>query len=254
MVNSENMARELGYVDTIWGRKRRLPNIQLEPYEFTLTGEATSASFDPLFDEMSLDNMCEEASTEVDEKTKQKYIRLLNRAYSRKEKESVKAKARAEGIVIKDNGGYIAEATRQCVNSRVQGSAADMTKKAMILVGNDPKLKEWGFKLLLPVHDELIGECPEENMAKVAKRFSQLMVEAASDLCVPSKCDVEIELDHPYLPHCRIPEQYKNEYDWLVSEVKQGLRKRDILNKPNKREYIDRVKFEGFQVEAPIRY
>jgi DNA polymerase I-like protein with 3'-5' exonuclease and polymerase domains len=192
MVNSENMARELGYVDTIWGRKRRLPNIQLEPYEFTLTGEATSASFDPLFDEMSFDDMCEEASTEVDEKTKQKYIRLLNRAYSRKEKESVKAKARAEGIVIKDNGGYIAEATRQCVNSRVQGSAADMTKKAMILVGNDPKLKEWGFKLLLPVHDELIGECPEENMAKVAKRFSQLMVEAASDLCVPSKCDVEI--------------------------------------------------------------
>lgn len=61
---------------------------------------------------------------------------------------------------------------------------------------------------------------------------------------VASKCDVEIELDHPYLPHCRIPEQYKNEYDWLVSEVKQGLRKRDILKKPNKREYIDRVKFE----------
>ena len=66
-----------------------------------------------------------------------------------------------------------------------------MTKKAMILVGNDQQLKEWGFKLLLPVHDELIGECPEENAKAVAKRFSQLMVEAAADLCVPSKCDVE---------------------------------------------------------------
>lgn len=187
MLDSENMAKDLGYVDTIWGRKRRLPNIQLEPYEFTRDGAAQMADFDPLFDEEF-----EEVSTEVDEKTKQRYLRLLNRVYSRKEKEAIKIKAKGEGILIKDNGGFIAEATRQCVNSRVQGSAADMTKKAIILVGNDEQLKEWGFKLLLPVHDELIGECPEENASKVAKRFSQLMVEAASDLCVPSKCDVEI--------------------------------------------------------------
>lgn len=186
MADSENMARELGYVDTIWGRKRRLPNLQLEPYEFMRTAPE-DISFDPLFDEFE-----EEQSTEVDERTKQKYTRLMNRAYSRREKESVKNKARAEGIAIIDNTERIAEATRQCVNSRVQGSAADMTKKAMILVGNDPQLKEWGFRLLLPVHDELIGECPEENASKVAKRFSQLMVEAASDLCVPSKCDVEV--------------------------------------------------------------
>ena len=116
----------------------------------------------------------------------------MERTWSRQEKETIKAKAKEEGILIKDNGGFIAEATRQCVNARVQGSAADMTKLAIIAVGNDEFLKSKGFKLLLPVHDELIGECPEQNAKEVAKRFSELMVLAAKDLCVPSKCDVEV--------------------------------------------------------------
>ena len=188
MVDSETMAREKGFVNTVWGRKRRLPNMQLEPYEFTYIGGAPK-DFDPLFDD---EDEFDDGIKEVDEATKQKYTNLLNRTYSRKEKESIKAKAKAEGIHIKDNGGYIAEATRQCVNSRIQGSAADQTKLAMILVGNDERLKELGFRLLLAVHDELIGECPKENVKEVSERFALLMVEAAKDLVVPSKCDVEI--------------------------------------------------------------
>ncbi|HUM44860.1 MAG TPA: DNA polymerase, partial [Fervidobacterium sp.] len=39
MIESQNMARELGYVDTVWGRKRRLPNMQLDPYEFSYSGK-----------------------------------------------------------------------------------------------------------------------------------------------------------------------------------------------------------------------
>lgn len=61
---------------------------------------------------------------------------------------------------------------------------------------------------------------------------------------VADKCNVEIELGHPYLPHLPIPELYEDEYDWLVSEVKLGLRTRGVLDKANKREYIDRIKFE----------
>lgn len=183
MIESQNMARELGYVTTVWGRKRRLPNMQLDPYEFSYSGK-TPANFDPLaFDQ--------EVNNEVPEGIKRKYIAMLNRA-SRSEKQRIIAQARNEGIIIKDNNSLIAEATRQCVNSRIQGSAADMTKKAMLLVGNDAKLKEWGFRLLLTVHDELIGECPKENAKKVAERFSALMIEAAKDLDVPSKCDVVI--------------------------------------------------------------
>lgn len=186
MEDSENMAREKGYVNTVWGRKRRLPNMQLPQYEFSYIGGAPK-DFDPLFDDND-----SAGPMEVDEETIQRYTTQLNRVYSWKEKERIKARAEAEGIKIKDNGGYIAEATRQCVNSRIQGSAADQTKLAMILVGNDERLKELGFKLLLAVHDELIGECPKENAKEVAERFSSLMVEAAKDLSVPSKCDVEI--------------------------------------------------------------
>lgn len=63
----------------------------------------------------------------------------------------------------------------------------------MILVGNDEKLKELGFTLLIPVHDELIAQCPIENVKECSQRFAQLMSEAAKDkLEVPISCDVDI--------------------------------------------------------------
>lgn len=185
MIDSENMARERGYVTTVWGRKRRLPNMQLPEYEFTYD-KSSSVAFDPLaFDDVELEK-------EVPENLVLMYIKKLRTCRTRFEKQLIKNQAKDKGIIIKDNGGYIAEARRQCVNSRIQGSAADQTKLAMILIGNDKQLNDLGFRLLLQVHDELIGECPEENAKEVSERFSALMVEAAKDLKVPSKCDVEI--------------------------------------------------------------
>ena len=68
-----------------------------------------------------------------------------------------------------------------------------MSKLAMILVGNDKRLKELGFRLLIPVHDELIAECPEENAKECSERFALLMSKAAeSGLSIPIQCDVEI--------------------------------------------------------------
>lgn len=187
MVESEQMAKEKGFVTTIWGRKRRLPNIQLPPYEFSLDRAKTTKNFDPLSDDDD-----EVLPASIDQATISKYTRLLTRCRGRKERMTIIQKARGEGIIIKDNGGYIAEAVRQCVNSRIQGSAADQTKMAMILIGNDQKLKDLDFHLLLTVHDELIGECPEENAKEAGNRLAYLMIEAAKELSVPSKCDVEI--------------------------------------------------------------
>ena len=62
----------------------------------------------------------------------------------------------------------------------------------MILVDGDEVLNRLGFRMLLPVHDELIGECPIENVKEASDRLSWCMVEAAKDLCVPSKCDVAV--------------------------------------------------------------
>ena len=100
--------------------------------------------------------------------------------------------AAEEGIIITDNGGKIADATRQCVNSRIQGSASDMTKIAGRIIHDNARLKELGFRLLVPIHDEYLAECPIENAKECAKLFNDCMCEAAKDLNLPMKTDVSI--------------------------------------------------------------
>lgn len=185
MDESQTMARDLGYVDTAWGRRRHLPDMQLQPYEFSLNGKM-QASFDPL-------NFGAEVATEVDPKEKTRLTKLLNECRGWQQKNTVIEQANQNGIKIKDNGGFIAQAERQCVNARVQGSAADLTKIAMIKIGDDEELKQLDFHLLIQVHDEVIGECPKENMKAVKERLEYIMVHCADDMMqVPMKCDIAI--------------------------------------------------------------
>ena len=169
--SSKKMGKELGYVTTLWGRKRRLPDLQLPMYEFYWT----------------------DSDEEVDMDTINKWWDKLDDCRSLSEKQSVKSKAKKAGLTIIENSMKIASAQRQCVNSRIQGSAADMTKLAMISIGNNKRLKELGFRLLIQVHDELIGECPRENAKECKELFATLMSQAASSkIEVPVKCDVEV--------------------------------------------------------------
>lgn len=182
--DSQNMARTEGYVTTAWGRRRHLKDMQLERYEFSYNGKVTN--FDPLA-------FGSEVSTEVPKKVKDSYIKQLDKVFGWKKKNDIIQKALVEGIKIKDNGGFIAQAERQCVNARVQGSAADMAKLAMISINNDKRMKELDFHLLICVHDEVIGECPKENAKEVKERLSYLMRTAPSHLIeLPFKCDCEV--------------------------------------------------------------
>lgn len=183
---TQENAHKYGYVTTAWGRIRHLPDMLLNEYEFTYQ-EGKCDNFDPLDFNNTIIN------TQVPQKIVDKYTKLLNQTFSFKEKNNIKEQLRQQGIDVKDNGGKIAEASRQCVNSIIQGSSADMTKKAMIAINNDDLLKEWDFHLLLQVHDEVIGECPIENANKCAERLSYLMIESAKEkISVPMKCDAEI--------------------------------------------------------------
>ena len=103
---------------------------------------------------------------EVPERIVDKYMRKLNKAWGKKQKDKIKEEAKKEGYVIKDNTLKIGDATRQCVNSIIQGSSADITKMAMIKLGTNEELKKLKFQLVLTIHDEVIGECPRENMGK----------------------------------------------------------------------------------------
>ena len=189
VVSSQDGAWENGFVETIAGRKRRLPDMQLPEYTFKPINGAKNEEFDPL----NFDDSDDFDPDYVPQRVVDKYTAQLERAWGRQKREII-AKAKNDGYIITDNGGKIADAERQCVNSRIQGSAADMTKVAMIMVDNDPVMKELDFHLLIPVHDELLGECPRHNAEKAGKRLSELMIKAGRSLVtdIPQKCDVEI--------------------------------------------------------------
>ena len=177
-----NMAKEYGFVTTFWGRKRRLPEMQLNEFEFRWKpgyGDVDPLSFDT-----------DVVETEVPDDKIAYYTRKLRQNPYKKRK--VYEEAAAEGIIITDNGGKIADATRQCVNSRIQGSAADLTKMAAVEIHKNKRLKELGFKLLIPVHDEFIAECPIENAKECAELFSKCMSDAARDMNIPISTDVTI--------------------------------------------------------------
>lgn len=180
---SETQARENGYVETAWGRRRHIPDMQLPKYEFSYV--SNKGHYDPLaFDTTSV---------EVEPKLVEKYTRAMDKARYAKDKSNVMYEARQEGIKIKDNTFKIAEAERQCVNSRVQGSAADMVKLSMATINNDKRMKELDFHLLIQVHDEVIGECPRENAKEVAERLSYLMRTAPTELIdLPFRCDCSV--------------------------------------------------------------
>lgn len=79
-------------------------------------------------------------------------------------------------------------AERTAMNTPIQGSAADIIKKAMIDM--DDALKDKGLKtrLLLQVHDELIFEAPEEEL-EILKKLVPDVMENALELKVPLKVD-----------------------------------------------------------------
>ena len=183
---AQENARTYGFVETAWGRKRRLPNMQLDPIEITVENPNLISTFNPL-------DFSSTESTEVSDEVYYKYLKKMNRAYGREAKEKVKQEAQAEGYKIVDNSGYIADAQRQCVNSIIQGSAADMTKIAMIKIHNNERLKELGFQLIACIHDEVLGVCPKENAKEVRDILEYIMIHVVDGKFeIPMKTDIEM--------------------------------------------------------------
>lgn len=131
-------------------------------------------------------------SLNVPQNVKDDLTEQLNDARNYQSKKKLIDKLKSDGIDVTDNHKYIRDAERQCVNSVIQGSAADITKIAMIELGNNEELKQLGFKQLFPIHDEIIAECPFENRKRCAELMSQIMINSAKEkISVPMKCDVE---------------------------------------------------------------
>ena len=82
-------------------------------------------------------------------------------------------------------------AERSAINAPMQGTAADIIKKAMIDVFNWLQTQALNTRMIMQVHDELVFEVPDHELALVKPMLQQLMVNAAS-LNVPLEVDIGV--------------------------------------------------------------
>jgi DNA polymerase-1 len=82
-----------------------------------------------------------------------------------------------------------AAAERVAINTPVQGSAADLIKKAMLTVDARLRAEFPGQLLLLQVHDELLLEVDEDRAAEVGEMVKAEMC-SAMELSVPLVVDL----------------------------------------------------------------
>ena len=140
----------------------------------------------------------------IDYGTARNYIETYYERYRgvARYKEEMIETARKEGFVttlfnrrrylpdIRHNNRVMqAEAERMAVNTPIQGTAADLIKKAMINIHGRLVADGFRSKMLLQVHDELVFEVPEEELDSVCTIVKQEM-EGVYPLKVPLKVDI----------------------------------------------------------------
>lgn len=217
MISAQNHAKKYGYTETILGRRRHLPDMQLPEYDFAPLEGYVNPDIDPL-DPETLKN-----KDGIPQRVKAALYREMV-SYKNFGKRTARMRELHDKyhIQVIVNRSKIARATRQCLNAIIQGSAADQTKLAMLKLVNNPEWRAIGGRMLVPVHDEIIAEVPIENWKRGGEILSQMMVEAASFLPFPSKCDVTtslrwkgLEYPCPYTKPKTLADNSEDEIKWL---------------------------------------
>jgi DNA polymerase-1 len=91
--------------------------------------------------------------------------------------------------IASSNGNIRAFAQRNAINYPIQGSAADIIKRAMVLVSDRMKREGLKSRLIMQVHDELVFEVPGEERILMELLVCHEMEHAVS-LRVPLKVDL----------------------------------------------------------------
>ena len=89
------------------------------------------------------------------------------------------------------NQGLRKAAERTAINAPMQGTAADIIKRAMVAVDNWLSESVLDAKVILQVHDELVLEVREDLVEQVSERIKALM-SAAAELDVPLLVEVGV--------------------------------------------------------------
>ncbi|MCR9105400.1 MAG: DNA polymerase I [Gammaproteobacteria bacterium] len=75
-------------------------------------------------------------------------------------------------------------AERTAINAPMQGTAADIIKRAMLTVDRWLQAEQTDTRMIMQVHDELVFEIPQAEVVPVSEQICQLMSQAA-ELAVP---------------------------------------------------------------------
>jgi DNA polymerase-1 len=94
-----------------------------------------------------------------------------------------------ESISPDSNYRSRAHVDREAINMEIQGSAADLLKKAMLAVADRLRAQKMQARMLLTVHDELVFEAPPDEVGPLATLAREEMA-GAIKLDVPLKVDV----------------------------------------------------------------
>jgi DNA polymerase I len=89
------------------------------------------------------------------------------------------------------NGPRRAGAERAAINAPMQGTAADLIKLAMIAVQSKLDQEPRGIRMVMQVHDELVFEIPEGEVAWARSEIPRIMASVAT-LKVPLLAEVGV--------------------------------------------------------------
>ena len=89
------------------------------------------------------------------------------------------------------NASRRAAAERTAINAPMQGTAADIIKRAMLSLDIWQQQTQPAMHILMQVHDELVIECAPEHLERYSAEIKQQM-EAAAELRVPLVVDIGV--------------------------------------------------------------
>lgn len=216
---NEKTLKEKEYVEDYLGRRRHLPGINYKPLVFKAHRRELTESGELLED---IPDFIEVEDLEGSEYWQELYEKTMAnvRGNPFNKKMEFKNKAIEEGVTVQDNGAFISKATTQCTNAIIQGSSASLTKKAMLKVFTDPRMQDIGFKILIPIHDEMLGEVPSYYVKQAAQYLIEDMVGAAKP-----ECSIGMKVDTYEVKHWYIDEIAGTVEDHYNSYIKGNPKK-----------------------------
>lgn len=97
----------------------------------------------------------------------------------------------SEAKAYQEVAGEYNRVARQSINAVIQGSSADIMKKAMVDIYNHLKTKGDDWNILATIHDEVLIEIPATATPEEILEIAEIQRKAVP-LTVPMKCDVEV--------------------------------------------------------------